>query len=148
MRTACSALVLLLAFSLAGAAPAPDPGREAVKKLEELKKRLPEIIAAWLANEGPNFGVLDSGQSESYKPNLRVLRRISPDRAKGVILLATFDKDGKRVGYHDEIVTVFLTYADGCWTTERFETVRNYTADEDRMGWARLMLAIDEASEK
>jgi hypothetical protein len=147
MRTAGPALVLLLAFSTAGAAPAPDPGREAVKELEKLKKRMPDIVAAWMKKEGASFVAPLPGSS--YTPELRLLRRISPDRAKGVILLAAIAATGKRNEECDEILSVFLSYQDGCWTTERIETVAHRLDHwQHRLFLARLMLAIDEASEK
>jgi hypothetical protein len=150
MRLACLALALLLTFSTAGAAPAPDPGREAVKELEKLKKRLPEIFAAWLANDGrflQNVN-LRVREGESYKPELRLLRRIGPDRAKVVFLLAAIEKDGKRREDWDEMVTIFLSFQDGCWTTERIDTLTVLDNRFQRLFLARLMLAIDEAAEK
>lgn len=146
MRTACSTLVLLLAFSTAGAAPAPDPGREAVKELEKLKKRLPEILTAWWAKEGRFFASFLPG--EAYRPEPRLLRRISRDRAKGVILLAAIDRTGKRNEDQDEMVSVFLTYQDGCWTTERIEPTTKSDDRNFRFRLATLMLAIDETPEK
>ncbi len=76
-----------------------------------------------------------------------MLRRVGPDRAKAVILFAASDADGKRQPICDVQLTVFLTYYEDCWTTDRFE-VADRRVQASRSTLAFLMADIDEAAEK
>jgi hypothetical protein len=46
------------------------------------------------------------------------------------------------------LLTHFLTYQDGCWTTEQFEVFSPDDLPRMRKRLAFLMPAIDEAAEK
>jgi hypothetical protein len=86
MRLTLLCLAALLVVPHIVAAPAPPSGQEAKKKLETLKKRLPDVLAEWV-KEKDNAHWLDDwplGPHElTYKPELRILRRISPNRIYG-----------------------------------------------------------------
>ena len=83
------------------------------------------------------------------KADLRVLRRVGPDRAKAVVLFKALDHNDRHRVERDVLLTIFLSYQDGCWTTERFETAsRGGWEERHRATFAFLMLAIDEVAEK
>jgi hypothetical protein len=144
MRSTLLCLSVLFLVPHVDAAPAPEPGLKAKEKLETLKKKLPALVGDWLKE---NENIRWFSYQRTYSPKLRVMRRVGPDRAKAVILFEAFDKNGARARYYDALLTVFLTYQDGCWTTERFEEVI-HISNEKRPTFAYLMLAIDEAAEK
>ena len=81
-------------------------------------------------------------------PEVRVLRRVAPERAKAVIRFAASDPNGAGNWRGDVLLTIFLTYQDGCWTTERFEAAGYTDPGTFRTIFAFLLLAIDEAAEK
>jgi len=145
MRSTCLCLALLFLVPHGDAAPAPEPGKKAKEKLETLNKRLPTVVGDWL-KDNENTSWFSYGRT--YSPKLRVMRRIGPDRAKAVILFEAFDKNGARARYYDALLTVFLTYQDGCWSTERSEVVRRGDNGDFPRACDFLMLAIDEAAEK
>ena len=147
MRATLVCLIVLLIVPHADATPAPDSGRAAKEKLEALKKKLPDILDEWMKERTHNF----TGNNEtSYKPEVRVLRRVGPERAKAVILLAASDgKNEDRKTCSDVLLTVYLSYHDGCWTTEQYETnSQGIDMRHFRDAFAFLMMAIDEAAEK
>jgi hypothetical protein len=84
----------------------------------------------------------------SCNSEVRLLRRVGSDRAKLVILFEAFDDKGARAQNWDVLLTVFLSYHDGYWTTERFEAARRGERTALGQSFAFLMLAIDEATEK
>ncbi|HEY7427088.1 MAG TPA: hypothetical protein VH682_22830 [Gemmataceae bacterium] len=142
MRATLVCLAVMLIVPHIEAAPVPDPGRVGKAKLEELKKKLPDIFGEWKK-------VRAWRKNGSYpEPELRVLRRIGPERAKAVLLFPHFGSTGNRVPRHDMLLTIFLCYQDGYWTTERFETFGAESHSYERSDFAFLMLAIDEAAEK
>jgi hypothetical protein len=72
-----------------------------------------------------------------------------PGRAKAVVLFAATDENGKRARNLDVVLTITLSYQDGCWTTEQCEAASRGEVEGDLRGtFAFLMLAIDEAAEK
>jgi hypothetical protein len=146
MRNA-TALVLLLACPTAFATPAPDTAEKAKERLEAMKKRLPEVVEGWYRRQGV-MPWLPPGCT--CRTELRLVRRLAPDRAKAVLLLAAYGDAGKRWEGGDVLLTVFLSFQDGCWTSERFELVGSGPAPERlaRLPVALLVLAIDEAAEK
>jgi hypothetical protein len=147
MRTALVGLALLVVVPSLDAVPAPDPGRLPKQKLEALKKKLPALLADW-AKERKNVRWLPNAEW-TCSPELRVLRRVGTDRAKAVIFFAAFDQKGVREPLLDVLLTVFLTYYDDCWTTDRFESAdRRANALVSRSTFAFLMADIDEAAEK
>jgi hypothetical protein len=145
MRVTLTGLTVLLLIPHVDAAPAPASDRAAKEKLETLKKRLPDLMSDWLKKKENGDWLPDKF---TCNPELRVLRRVGPDRAKAVILFAMVDDMGARALDFDVLLTVFLTYQDGCWTTERFEVVSRVNEPAARPSLAFLMLAIDEATEK
>ena len=142
MRATLACFALLLVVPAAGTAPAPDPGPEPRQKLEALKKRLPAILGKWVKENHATW----PGGFWSAVPEVRLLRRIAPARAKLVVLFVVFDKKGMRVRHPDVLLTVFLAYHDGCWTTEQFEV--DSLGGSSRAGFAFLIPLIDEAGEK
>lgn len=146
MRVALIGLIILLTIPHVEAAPAPEPGRAAKEKLGALKKRLPGVLNDWAKNARWERDDI------TRTPKLRVLRRVGPARAKAVIHFEAFQQNGARTRYFDVLVTVFLTYQDDCWTTERFEKEVNFRVLENGTtelpNFAFLMVDIDEAAEK
>jgi hypothetical protein len=146
MRLTLLFLAVLFIVPHVEAAPVPDSGRAAKTKLEELKKRLPPILDEWLKERTPNF---IHANDTCYKQEVRVLRRVGPERAKAVILLAAADREDRRQTGRDVLLTIYLSYQDGCWTTEQFEAnSQGIDMRPFRDVFAFLMLAIDEAVEK
>jgi hypothetical protein len=145
MRTTLVGLALLIVAPSIDAVPVPDQVRLSKQKLETLKNRLPGLVADWM-KERRNTGWLPNGGT--CNPELRGLRRLGPDRAKVVLLFTVFDQTGARAPYHDVLLTIFLTYQDDCWTTDRFEVASRVNAEASRSTFAFLMLDIDEAAEK
>jgi hypothetical protein len=145
MRVTFLCCVVLLIVLPTEAAPAPDRDRLPKQKLEALKKRLPDLVSDWLQKKE-----YDNWLSPQWtcKGELRVLRRVGPEHAKAVILFAAFDDKGTPAHYGDVLLTVFLSYHDGCWTTERYETAMRGHKMNEHHTFAFLMLAIDEAAEK
>jgi len=146
MRTALVGLALLIVAPSLDAVPAPDPARLPKQRLEALKKKLPDVVGEWLKKE-------DSGWPDdrwTHKPKVRVLHRVAAEQAKAVILFEAYDAKGKLHRELDALLTVFLTYYDGIWTTDKFEVVVRNGNDAGtlRTGFAFLMAAIDEAAEK
>jgi hypothetical protein len=142
MRITCLCIVAIFTVAQLDAAPAPDLPKQ---RLAALKKRLPNTLGDWVKQEGSVNWLTNNW---TCTPELRVLRRIAPERAKAVILFAASDQQGVRNWRGDVLVTVFLTYQDGYWTTERFEAVGNTDPGTFRTTFAFLMLVIDEATEK
>jgi hypothetical protein len=136
MRTTLVGFALLMALPNAGAVPAPASGREAKQKLEALKKRLPDIVAAWAKEQW------------SEEIEVRVVRLVGPTQAKVSLLSAYKDGEGRRRPRRDVVFTIFLDYYDGAWTTTRYEALWVGTKDDRDRALQLLMLAIDEATEK
>jgi hypothetical protein len=146
MRATCLCLVALLAAPYVDAAPAPDTSKQ---KLETLKKKLLGVLNDWVNEDNAHWLTVPFSNSKpTCKPEVRVLRRVSPNRAKAVILFAAYGENG-RLKNHDVVLTVYLTYQDGCWTTETFEA-SSLAVDTKQFHptFAFLMMAIDEAAEK
>lgn len=139
-------LAVLFILPHVDAAPAPDSAKQ---KLETLKKLLPGVLAGWV-KEKNNITWLNNINRLTCKPELRVIRRVGPERAKAVILFVAYTENGEnRYPPRDVVVTVHLSYHDGCWTAETFEaSCKNEDSNELRRTFAFLMLAIDEAAEK
>jgi hypothetical protein len=110
-RPALACLALLLAVSSLPAAPAPEPGREAKQKLEDLKKRLPDAVAAWARERW----------YDTSRVEVRLARLVGPAEAKVTLVSLATDPRGQRQPNQDEVITVFLRYYDGSWSPTRFE---------------------------
>jgi hypothetical protein len=109
----------------------PDDADEAKERLEALKKRLPDILTAWV-KERVAFTTDDGEPPRCYDGKVKLVRRTSPTTAK-----FTF-----AIEHH--LFTVTMNYCDGVWTT--VGTLQG-TANLEREGHY-LMLAIDEAGGK
>jgi hypothetical protein len=107
MRTTLVSLALLLALPHLNAAPAPEPGRGAKEKLEALKKRLPDVVAAWARERW----------DDSRKVEVRMVRLLGPARAKVVIVSLGVDPQGRRRPVDDTAYTILLDFYDGVWST-------------------------------
>ena len=79
---------------------------------------------------------------------MRVCRRLGPHRAKVVVRFALTDQDGKQEHpENDRMLTMFLSYEDGCWTTDQWDIV-GFNTDNRSLDLLYFMLAIDEAAGK
>jgi hypothetical protein len=145
MRTTFLCLAGIVVVANVDAAPAPAPGCKAKERLETLKKRLPALLDDWQKNREVDWP-LPNGWT--CKPELRLLRLVTPDRAKGIILFAVSDGMGTPVRRMDLLLTIFLSFHDGCWTIERSEVAGRLKTSDVRPTFAFLMLAIDEDAEK
>jgi hypothetical protein len=113
-----------------------DARDEPLAKLEELKKRLPGIMATWLNDE------INDGKN--YQPKLRVARRTSQTTAKVTFSLEYHDSESHKVQF-TELVSIYLSFCDGLWTTTEVKETRNFARPVEAH---RLMLAIDESGNK
>jgi hypothetical protein len=102
-------LILLLMASVAAAAPAPDPGKESRSKLEQLGKKLPDVLQPLWAKHP----FRESGRTKLVNRDLRLhrVRLTGPGEAKASFRF--LDKEG--VFFIP--VDVGLRYYDGRWTT-------------------------------
>ena len=142
----CFATLFFFILNIA-VAPASNTNQHPKERLEELRKRLPDVLNGWVKEDG-NVTWLTGGPNKmTCQPELRLLRRISPHRAKAIILFAALLGDQHYRPY-DKLLTVFLTYQDGFWTTERFEINCEDDHVACRKSFAFLMLAIDESADK
>jgi hypothetical protein len=140
-RPALVVLAVLLASSLAPAAPAPDPSREAKEKLEALKKRLPDVLDAWM-KAYPLRGRTGDGAIWTEVLVLRRARLVASAEAK-LTFYSYRETGGARATTPSHILTVFLKYHDGLWTTTSYRGGDPYPRGVDF-----LLDAIDEAAEK
>jgi hypothetical protein len=134
-------VTLLLAAPAWHAAPAPDPDpdRPAREKFEALKKKLPDLVATWPKDSGRWYS--------DARMELKLARRTGPVEAKVTMFCQHFSQ-GQPDPNSDQLLTVYLHYHDGAWTTTRFEGTwfpDNHFANR---GARFLMLAIDELGEK
>ncbi len=112
---------------------------EAAAKLNVLKKRLPDILTDWNKKHYP-FA------NENYYPQLCFIRRPSATTAKITFLMKHRDAGYEASG---QLVSIYLNYYDGAWTTTRKEVewkTSNVEYANDQLHY--LMLAIDEFDEK
>ena len=144
MRTPRPALVVLAVLfigSLAPAAPVPDPSREAKERLEALTKRLPDVLDAWM-KAYPVRGITADRVNWTQVFVLRRARLVASAEAKLTFYSYT-ETAGVRETVPRHIMTVFLKYHDGLWTTTTYQCGDLYTRAVDF-----LLDAIDEAAEK
>jgi hypothetical protein len=122
---------------------------EAKAKLEVLKKRFPTIVATWVRKHSPVFSGLGEGTYQ-YTAKVRFIRRTSATTAKITFAL----EDPRELRDEDNtggLVSIYLSYYDGLWTTTRMESVlgsrmKPYLSDEKVRRY--LLLAIDEMGDK
>jgi hypothetical protein len=129
MRASAPLVVAALALLLPPAAGGPTDDSRA--KLESLRKRLPGVVAAW-ARERWHKG--DPVQ-------LRLVRRVGPDEVKVTLRCGDDPKT-------DQLLTIYLRYHDGLWTTTRFESTWEGRSSFNDRAARFLMLAIDESASK
>ena len=139
-------LVLALFTSLlttpawrAAPAPEPDPDRQAREKFEALKKKLPDLVAGWAKNSGHWY--------RDDPMEVKLARRTGPAEAKVTIVSHSFSM-GQPNPNNDQLITIYLHYYDGAWTTTRFEASWPSSNGYNNSGAHFLMLAIDELGEK
>ena len=131
------AIVLMMLSALSAAAPEPTDGK-ARARLEALKKRLPGIMAAWAKERW----------YRSSKVEVRLVRRTGPAEARVILLSHHLGSDGRANPEHDEVLTVYLRYFEGAWTTTRFEATWSPGNHYNNRATRFLMLAIDESEGK
>jgi hypothetical protein len=99
-----SVLVMYLGnVGLPDRAALAQPTDDAQKKLEVLRKSLPEAIDRGV-KKGAGYGVPED------KLRVQLLRRLSADEAKLTVVL-----------FDESIFVFYLKYYDGSWTTTRYE---------------------------
>jgi hypothetical protein len=122
------ALIAPGASQLGTGAPAPPLNRDANAKLEELKKKLPDIVADW------------SDREETGNAWFSRIRQISGEEAKATFVL-------KEAGKPREILTVFLRFYNGIWVTTHYQA--SWAGDLKLHRAAHILLfKIDDAAEK
>jgi hypothetical protein len=133
-KMAAPLLVLILLSPAVSAAPAPDRAKE---KLEAMKKKLPEVAQKWIKRWNPFHDQVE----------VKLVRQISPTKAKVTILLPYLDQAGAPQPSGDEMVTVYLRFYDGTWTSTGYQA--SWTRmDVKESAVHKLMLGIDELGEK
>jgi hypothetical protein len=126
----------LLALALfASAAPAADDPK-ARETFAALKKRLPGVVTEWAKKSGR--------WDPKREANVELVRRIKADEAKVVIVFKGLDGMGKPDPLFDDIVTIYLRYFDGAWTTTRYDSSWTPTVYANK-AVRFLMLAIDKS---
>jgi len=75
---------------------------------------------------------------------VELVRRVAADRAKVVIVFKGLDGMGKPDPLYDDIVTIYLRYFDGAWTTTRYDSSWTPTVYGNK-AVRFLMLAIDKS---
>jgi hypothetical protein len=134
----------------ASAAPAPAGEQSAGVRFEALKKRLPRLADDWLKHrwlrtaEIPMFG---AELKPRFTAEVQVARLIGPAEAKVTVVVGV-SLDGERRDKHDEVVTVFLRYYRGAWTTTGFKGSWRPSHDGCNQAAHFLLLAIDRSEEK
>jgi hypothetical protein len=126
----------LLALALfAPAAPAADDTK-AKETFEGLKRRLPGVVAEWAKKSGR--------WDPKREAVVELVRRLAADEAKVVIVLKGLDGMGKPDPLYDDVVTIYLRYYDGAWTTTRYDSSWTPTVYGNK-AVRFLMLAIDKS---
>jgi hypothetical protein len=105
----------LLALALFGPAAKAADDPKAQETFAALKQRLPGVVTEWAKKSG----------------------RWDPKREASVELV-------RRVAADDDIVTIYLRYYDGVWTTTRYDTSWTPTVYGNK-AVRFLMLAIDKS---
>ena len=134
-RNAAALLALALCASAATAAPLPDE-RQAQETFAALKKRLPEVVTEWAKKSGR--------WDPKREAVVELVRRVAADEAKVVIVFKGLDGMGKPDPLYDDVVTIYLRYYDGAWTTTRYDSSWTPTVYGNK-AVRFLMLAIDKS---
>ena len=129
------ALALLALALCASAAPAADD-RKAQETFEALKKRLPGVVTEWAKKSGR--------WDPKREAAVELMRRVAADEAKVVIVFKGLDGMGKPDPLFDDVVTVYLRYYDGEWTSTRYDSSWTPTVSGNK-AVRFLMLAIDKS---
>jgi hypothetical protein len=146
MKLSLPLLAALLACGAlrAVAAPAPDGAAEAKRKLEALKKKMPEVLKEWEKDIFSNEGL--------YPKNIRFTRERSlwDNEVKFTFHVYEVDKTEKPPKKTSvAVLFIFLKYHAGKWTTVRSEWFfadKNIKHIKELTGF--LLDAIDEAAER
>jgi hypothetical protein len=141
--------IVLLAAAAAGAggAPAPDPGRLPRARFEALKKRLPRLVEAWVKERWAQEANAPPVGNPRYSSEVRLARLVGPAEAKVTVLLP-ISSGGRRVAWADQVLTVYLRYHEGRWTTTGFDASWPTANTASNRTVRFLLLAIDESQEK
>ena len=132
-------LTLFLALPPGHAAPAPElpPDQPAQVAFEALKQKLPKALTDWAGE----YWYRDS------QVEVRLARRTGPAEAKVTVLCRSFSM-GQPDPQNDQLITVYLHYYEGAWTTTRFEASWSPTSAYNTRAAHFLMLAIDQLGGK
>jgi len=127
------ALLTLALF--APAAPAADDTK-ARETFAALKQRLPGVVTEWAKKSGR--------WDPKREAVVELVRRVAADEAKVVIVFKGLDGMGKPDPLFDDVVTVYLRYYDGEWTSTRYDSSWTPTVSGNK-AVRFLMLAIDKS---
>ena len=127
------ALLTLALF--APAAPAADD-TQARETFAALKQRLPGVVTEWAKKSGR--------WDPKREAVVELVRRVAADEAKVVIVFKGLDGMGKPDPLFDDVVTVYLRYYDGEWTSTRYDSSWTPTVYGNK-AVRFLMLAIDKS---
>ena len=75
---------------------------------------------------------------------MQLVRRVAADGAKLVDVFKGLDGMGKPDPLYDDVVTIYLRYYDGAWTTTRYDSSWTPTVYGNK-AVRFLMLAIDKS---
>ena len=117
-----------------------------------MKKRLPGILERWKKDHNPLPGVKNwDGTELSYTITIRTGRRTSPTTAKITFLMEYNSVAAPALTEWAGIVSIYLSYFDGVWTSTGMEAAwNNGTGEAYANGLVRryLLPTIDEMEEK
>ena len=133
--TTLAALTALLILAPARAAQGPYE-RKALETFVALEKRLPGVVTEWAKKSGR--------WDPKREAVVELVRRVAADEAKVVIVFKGLDGMGKPDPHFDDIVTIYLRYYDGAWTTTRYDSSWTPTVYGNK-AVRFLMLAIDKS---
>ena len=126
----------LLALALFASSAVAADDTKARETFEALKRRLPGVVTEWATKSG-RWDPKREGKVE-------LARRVAADEAKVVIVFKGLDGMGKPDPLYDDVVTIYLRYFDGAWTTTRYDTSWTPTVYGNK-AVRFLMLAIDKS---
>ena len=134
MNRPCIAAALLALALFAPATPAAED--KARETFEALKRRLPGVVTEWAKKSGR--------WDPKREAVVELVRRVAADEAKVVIVFKGLDGMGKPDPLYDDVVTIYLRYYDGAWTTTRYDSSWTPTVYGNK-AVRFLMLAIDKS---
>ena len=127
--------IALAALALCAPAAAADD-RSARETFDALKQRLPGVVTEWAKKSGR--------WDPKREAKVELVRRVAADEAKVTLVFKGLDGMGKPDPLYDDVVTIYLRYYDGAWTTTRYDSSWTPTVYGNK-AVRFLMLAIDKS---